>query len=517
MCTRKIFYGHILKMEIIESSEPKDNYYTYEYIITNHNKIISRFSIMREKLKNDIDDDDEMIIHEIELESFRLAREQEDYDIINSEIEINDINVEELIDKMFCFFDEKYSTVKNYIFRDSRKYYYYVENEQLDIVNDMNNKKILEYWKISSNSKNEACLYKNFFQLLKNKYNAIEFHNDYAWLVNKEQISVNFPTKKIHDCIIKFGITANKLLCLNKNDEIEKHDDNHFYTLHKRKCYIFKNRVVPEKNPVNIINILFDKPIIIMADDKMNLDIYFKFFIEDFEFTKNNLYPNPKSFQEYFSFDYRLNKCVESYDHFRVHTLNMEMYYVYGIKSFESNKDYIIYAIDDKTITIAKQQNKIIHFPYQKILDMFNNVKNTHGFEKSKSISYENLKLANKITNKNSDMDNQKFNYIYLLQEREFCKTNEQIYKIGKTTKTMQKRFSQYPKNSSILFAIEVNDCHQKEREIIADLKTKFKQRVDIGTEYFEGNKHDLIRNIYELCMDIDICDIDELELQQDL
>ena len=39
-------------------------------------------------------------------------------------------------------------------------------------------------------------------------------------------------------------------------------------------------------------------------------------------------------------------------------------------------------------------------------------------------------------------------NYIYLLQEREFIKTKENVYKIGMTKKENHKRFNQYPKGS---------------------------------------------------------------------
>jgi len=35
---------------------------------------------------------------------------------------------------------------------------------------------------------------------------------------------------------------------------------------------------------------------------------------------------------------------------------------------------------------------------------------------------------------------------IYLLQEREFVKTKENMFKVGVTTKLNQKRFNQYPK-----------------------------------------------------------------------
>ena len=43
-------------------------------------------------------------------------------------------------------------------------------------------------------------------------------------------------------------------------------------------------------------------------------------------------------------------------------------------------------------------------------------------------------------------------NYIYLLQEREFIKTKEHIYKVGMTKQENHERFNQYPKGSILLF-----------------------------------------------------------------
>ena len=39
-------------------------------------------------------------------------------------------------------------------------------------------------------------------------------------------------------------------------------------------------------------------------------------------------------------------------------------------------------------------------------------------------------------------------NYVYLLQQREFLKTKEDIFKVGMTTQENHERFKQYPKGS---------------------------------------------------------------------
>ena len=87
--------------------------------------------------------------------------------------------------------------------------------------------------------------------------------------------------------------------------------------------------------------------------------------------------------------------------------------------------------------------------------------------------------------------------YIYLLREREFIKTNEEIYKVGMTKKENFERFNQYPKGSLLLFQMICNDCANIEKDIIKIFKEKFIQKKNIGTEYFEGDFNEMIEIIY--------------------
>lgn len=88
-------------------------------------------------------------------------------------------------------------------------------------------------------------------------------------------------------------------------------------------------------------------------------------------------------------------------------------------------------------------------------------------------------------------------NYIYLLQEREFVKTSENVYKVGMTEKENHTRFNQYPKGSILLFQTICNNCKKIEKEIIELFKDNFKYRRDIGNEYFEGDYKHMIDIIY--------------------
>jgi len=92
--------------------------------------------------------------------------------------------------------------------------------------------------------------------------------------------------------------------------------------------------------------------------------------------------------------------------------------------------------------------------------------------------------------------------YIYLLQEREFIKTKEHVYKVGMTKKENHERFNQYPKGSVLLFQIICNNCKNMEKLVLKKFKETFKQRKDIGNEYFEGEYKSMIDIIYSTIKD---------------
>ncbi len=90
-----------------------------------------------------------------------------------------------------------------------------------------------------------------------------------------------------------------------------------------------------------------------------------------------------------------------------------------------------------------------------------------------------------------------KHNYVYLIREREFIRTNDEIYKLGKTTQTPNSRLQGYPKESEVLLYIDVNDCHAMEKELISEFDERYKHRDDIGREYYEGDLNDMKRTFF--------------------
>ena len=97
-----------------------------------------------------------------------------------------------------------------------------------------------------------------------------------------------------------------------------------------------------------------------------------------------------------------------------------------------------------------------------------------------------------------------KDNYIYLLKLREFIKTNENIYKVGRTCRPNLTRFKNYPNGSQLVFQMLCYDCVSLEKKILENFmkNPEIIFRKDIGNEYFEGDYKlmaDIIyRTIYE-------------------
>ena len=88
-------------------------------------------------------------------------------------------------------------------------------------------------------------------------------------------------------------------------------------------------------------------------------------------------------------------------------------------------------------------------------------------------------------------------NYIYLLHEREFIRTSENVYKVGMTRQPNLERFHNYPKGSILLFQMECFDCRFVESIVLQVFKDRFDKCCFYGNEYFKGNKKDMMKILY--------------------
>ena len=176
---------------------------------------------------------------------------------------------------------------------------------------------------------------------------------------------------------------------------------------------------------------------------------------------------------------------------------------------------------DNKHIIEVKTQdnkcvkcNKILSSKkyLQKHLKICNGVSNVlechlcHKILANSGSKCRHLKTCKKNLSNQSNTNNELLtdglnNYIYLLKEREFIKTNEPVYKIGKTKQEKLKRYNKYPKGSHLLLHISCFDCDIIEKTILSIFKEKFIHKKDIGYEYFEGNYIDMMRIINNIIL----------------
>jgi hypothetical protein len=102
---------------------------------------------------------------------------------------------------------------------------------------------------------------------------------------------------------------------------------------------------------------------------------------------------------------------------------------------------------------------------------------------------FKPVRVSNKINNiyeqRLCNLTQKANGHLYLIKEREFIKTNENIFKIGKS-KNIKNRMPSYPKDSVLYYICFCRDIDIVEKFMIAHFSTVFIQRQDIGTEYFE-------------------------------
>ena len=84
--------------------------------------------------------------------------------------------------------------------------------------------------------------------------------------------------------------------------------------------------------------------------------------------------------------------------------------------------------------------------------------------------------------------------HIYMIREREFINSNENIFKIGKSTKIVN-RMPAYPKQSKIyMIFYSPYNIHKMEKFIINKCDEMFVCRHDIGREYYECSSESMLR-----------------------
>ena len=93
------------------------------------------------------------------------------------------------------------------------------------------------------------------------------------------------------------------------------------------------------------------------------------------------------------------------------------------------------------------------------------------------------------------------YQYVYLIQTREFVNSKQPVYKIGKTKQINYSRFIQYPKGSVQIFQTSCYNCNVLEKNVIRRFEAKYQNCKSIGKEYFKGNARQMVNDICQLLL----------------
>jgi hypothetical protein len=96
------------------------------------------------------------------------------------------------------------------------------------------------------------------------------------------------------------------------------------------------------------------------------------------------------------------------------------------------------------------------------------------------------------------NLNAKKDGHIYVVKEREFIKTNENIYKIGRS-KNIVRRMPSYPKDSLIYLILYSPNVVESEKALIMHFDKLFIKRTDIGYEYYEAAEKELMKECMKM------------------
>lgn len=132
-----------------------------------------------------------------------------------------------------------------------------------------------------------------------------------------------------------------------------------------------------------------------------------------------------------------------------------------------------------------------------------------HYLGHNNDITFNNIimKLQTKIrvitkkfkTNNVSLKKNTENGYIYLIRTRASLNVKENVYKFGKTSKPYSIRMNGYDKGyeTILVLPIKLEMLDSLEIQLLEQLSSQFKKRDDYGNEYFEGNRLDICKLIF--------------------
>ena len=173
----------------------------------------------------------------------------------------------------------------------------------------------------------------------------------------------------------------------------------------------------------------------------------------------------------------------------------------------KNNFEEKIKLLEEKNLILHTQNSDKNNFEEKiKLLEEKNLILHTQNSDKDKSLEKKDLEIKNlykNIYSKNSDIQIKKIQeYVYIIRECDFVRLNENIYKIGRTTKANpEDRFQKYRKGTEIVGFFGVKDSIECENKMIKCFSnhTNIKKMNEYGKEYFQGNKNELLNEILKI------------------
>lgn len=98
--------------------------------------------------------------------------------------------------------------------------------------------------------------------------------------------------------------------------------------------------------------------------------------------------------------------------------------------------------------------------------------------------------------------------YVFLVQEREFLRLNEQTYRVGKSTSPINRLLSHYPSGSRWILFCNVSDCHKVFDCICNVFDHLFEKRLEYGEHYYSGRLEAMKREFF-MCVTNDLSGIE--------
>jgi hypothetical protein len=223
---------------------------------------------------------------------------------------------------------------------------------------------------------------------------------------------------------------------------------------------------------------------------------------------------------------YTCKKCNKEFDnkHNFVYHINRKFPCIYDeVNDIKNNQktdnntnkivdlEHKIKELEETNLILHTQKtdnnnNKIIELEQtNKKLEEKNLILHTQNIDKDKLLNKKDLEIKNlykNIYSKNTDIQIKKIQeYVYIIRECDFVRLNEDIYKIGRTSKANpEDRFQKYRKGTEIVGFFGVKDSIECENKLIKHFSNheKIKRMPEYGKEYFQGNKFELLYEILQ-------------------